>query len=84
MSGFVRSRPGSRPSQPEHSAPRRPGRRSFLKNALLGGGVAVAAASAGAARSEESRPASPRSPRQSGGYRETPAIRQYYRLARQI
>ena len=82
MSGFVRSRPDS---ESAGSASRRSGRRSFLRNALLGGGVAAvaSAASAGGVRPEEVAPQSPR-PRRSGGYRETPVIRQYYDLARQI
>ena len=62
-----------------------PARRAFFKSALLGGGIAAAAivASPGAHSSQSA--SSQNAPKTRGrGYRETPAIRQYYQLARQI
>ena len=63
----------------------RPGRRAFFKSALLGGGAAIAAVAAGAAaNSGEAVHPQPAGKTRGRGYRETPAIRRYYQLARQI
>ena len=66
--------------QPRNSADQ-PARRAFFKKALVGAAVA---ASAAANPAQAANPA--RSPRKNNGrgYRETPAIRQYYQLARDI
>ena len=65
------------------AAPPRLSRRGFFKGALLGGGAAVVTAAAASAGN--SRPASPNAPQPAtGGYRETAAVRQYYRLAREM
>ena len=67
------------------SAAVRVGRRAFFRSALLGGGVAVAAVASGAAGGSGEAPGPrPAAPGRGRGYRETPAIRRYYRLARQI
>lgn len=62
------------------------GRRRFLKTAALAGGAATVAVAAGAAVTDEPQPAgrpSEEGARGKQGYRLTPHIDTYYRLARQ-
>ena len=69
---------------PDH--PPQVARRAFFKRALLGGGGIAAAVVAANSGAHSSQPAPGQSaPKTRGrGYHETSAIRQYYRLARQI
>ena len=72
--------------RPVHSktAAQQPARRAFFKSALLGGGAVVAAAVA-AKDAHSEIPAKVRSGGKAGqGYRETPAVRRYYQLAREV
>ncbi len=61
------------------------GRRGFLKRLAVAGGAAGAAVAGGAAvatSGEESKPVKATPVAEPKGYRETPHIREYYRLAR--
>ena len=65
------------------NAVRQPARRAFFKNALLGGAVVAAAVGAREAHSETAAVKS-RSGKSGQGYRETPVVRRYYQLAREV
>ena len=68
----------------EHSTEKAGGRRAVLKRMAVAGGAATAAVAGGAAIakvSEETPQGTSEAPGEKG-YRETPHIKQYYRLAR--